>query len=105
MHIVIFEVEPSAEGKDEYLEIATRLRAELETVDGFISIERFESLVDPCKILSLSTWRDEAAIKRWRDRASHKTAQDRGRQSLFERYRIRVAQVVRDYELETSPWS
>ncbi|MBM85712.1 MAG: antibiotic biosynthesis monooxygenase [Rhodospirillaceae bacterium] len=104
MHVVIFEVEPNAEGREEYLEIAATLRAELETVEGFISIERFQSLVEPCKLLSLSTWRDEAAIKNWRDRASHKTAQDKGRKSLFEHYRIRVARVVRDYELDTSPW-
>ena len=105
MHVVIFELEPNADRKDEYLEIAGTLRAELETVDGFISVERFESLGRPCKLLSLSTWRDETAIKNWRERASHKAAQDKGRKSLFDRYRIRVAQVVRDYEFQTSPWS
>ena len=104
MHVVIFEVEPAADGRDEYLELAAQLRRELETVDGFVAIERFESLARPGKILSLSTWRDEAAIRRWRETAPHRAAQDRGRTALFERYRIRVAEVVRDYELETSPW-
>jgi heme-degrading monooxygenase HmoA len=104
MHVVIFEVEPTEEGRATYLEIAGQLRAELETIDGFISIERFESLVTPGKVLSLATWRDEASIQRWRDRETHRAAQDRGRDELFKRYRIRVADVVRDYELETSPW-
>ncbi len=104
MHVVIFEVEPTADGKAEYLDIASQLRNELEDVDGFVSIERFESLTAPGKILSLSTWRDEAAIRIWRERAAHQAAQDRGRVDLFERYRIRVAEVVRDYDLETSPW-
>jgi heme-degrading monooxygenase HmoA len=104
MHVVIFEVEPTEDGRATYLEIAGKLRAELETIDGFISIERFESLVTPGKVLSLSTWRDEASIQRWRERETHRAAQDRGRDELFKRYRIRVADVVRDYELETSPW-
>ena len=104
MYVVIFEVEPTAGGKDEYLDVASRLRHELETIDGFIAIERFASLAQPGKILSLSTWRDETAIRRWRERVSHQEAQERGRTELFERYRIRVAEVVRDYELETSPW-
>ena len=104
MYVVIFEVKPTAGGKDEYLDIASRLRRELETVDGFIAIERFESLAQPGKILSLSTWRDETAIRRWRERAPHQEAQEKGRTALFEHYRIRVAEVIRDYELETSPW-
>jgi len=104
MHVVIFEVEPTDEGKAEYLEIAGALRKELETIDGFISIERFESLVTPGKVLSLSTWRDEAAIQTWRERMAHRNAQNKGRDELFERYRIRVAEVVRDYDMETSPW-
>ena len=104
MHVLIFEVTPAAGGKDEYLDIASQLRHELETIDGFIAIERFESLAQPGKILSLSTWRDETAIKRWREHASHQEAQEKGRSALFDHYRIRVAEVVRDYELETSPW-
>ena len=104
MHVVIFEVEPTSGGKMEYLDLAGQLRAELETIDGFISIERFESLTTPGKLLSLSTWRDEAAIRTWRERANHQAAQDRGRSGLFARYRIRVADVVRDYDRASSPW-
>ncbi len=104
MHVVVFEVEPVAGGRAEYLEIAARLRQELQNVDGFISIERFESLTQTGKILSLSTWRDEAAITRWREHAGHQGAQELGRSKLFKQYRIRVAEVVRDYEHGTSPW-
>jgi heme-degrading monooxygenase HmoA len=104
MHVVIFEVEPREGCEDTYFEIAASLRAELETIEGFISVERFESLVTPGKILSLSTWEDEAAIARWRERAGHRDAQTAGRDSLFARYRIRVAEVQRDYDLDTSPW-
>jgi heme-degrading monooxygenase HmoA len=104
MHVVIFEVEPKDGRHETYFETAAALRAELETVEGFISVERFESLVTPGKILSLSTWADEAAIRRWRERSAHYAAQTAGRDTLFERYRIRVAEVVRDYDRDTSPW-
>ncbi len=104
MYVVIFEVEPHADGRDEYLDIAARLRSDLETIDGFIAIERFESLTQPGKVLSLSTWRDEAAIQQWRERAKHQDAQERGRSVLFKHYRIRVGQIVRDYDLASSPW-
>ena len=104
MHVVIFEVEPTDDGKKEYLDIAGRLREELQSIDGFISIERFESLVTPGKILSLSSWRDEESIRRWRETQSHQIAQDRGRSELFKRYQIIVAEVVRNYDLDNSPW-
>ena len=97
MIAVIFEVYPSAEGKEEYLNIAAQLRGLLEGRDGFISIERFQSLVDEGKILSLSFWRDEAAVQQWRNQLEHRTAQQKGKDSLFDSYRIRVAEVVRDY--------
>lgn len=97
MHAVIFEVEPAPDGRDEYLEIAGNLRSELDGVDGFISIERFESLATPGKILSLSIWRDEDAIKAWREHGDHRIAQAKGRQELFAGYRLRVAEIVRDY--------
>lgn len=100
MHVVIFEVEPKAEGREPYLAIAAELRAELEKIDGFVSVERFQSLTNPAKLLSLSVWRDEAALARWRAHAQHRAAQDRGRSSLFRDYRIRVAQVLRDYGME-----
>lgn len=97
MHAVIFEVEPAAGRQQEYLEIAARLRPELEKIDGFISIERFSSLTTPGKILSLSFWRDEAAILKWRQHEEHHQAQIKGRGGVFAGYRLRVAAVVRDY--------
>ena len=97
MVAVIFEVKPKIEGKEEYMKIAAGLRRFLENRDGFISIERFQSLSEEGKILSLSFWQDEAAIEKWRNLLEHRTAQNKGRESLFHSYRIRVAQVVRDY--------
>lgn len=97
MLAVIFEVNPTPEGKPEYLDIAAELRSLLEDRDGFISIERFQSLSDESKILSLSFWRDEASIQAWRNLLEHRTAQHKGKTSLFRDYRIRVAHVVRDY--------
>lgn len=97
MHIVIFEVTPKAERYDEYLSIAASLRSELEKIDGFISVERFSSLTDEGKLLSLSTWRDEEAVIAWRENMQHNAAQNRGRQDIFASYRIRVATVIRDY--------
>jgi len=97
MLAVIFEVIPTSEGKQEYLRIAAELRAFLEKRDDFISIERFQSLVDENKILSLSFWRDEKAIKAWRNLFEHRQAQQKGKSALFESYRIRVARVIRDY--------
>lgn len=104
MHVVIFEVEPMDGRHETYFETAAALRAELEQIEGFISVERFESLTTPGKLLSLSAWEDEAAIRRWREQAEHHDAQTAGRDSLFARYRIRVAEVVRDYDRDTSPW-
>ena len=104
MYAVIFEVEPNPEDKVTYLEIAAQLRSELETIDGFISVERFQSLNNPNKLLSLSIWRDENAIMYWREKKSHQDAQNKGREKLFSAYRIRVAHVLRDYDLMSSPW-
>src|SRR6266566_9898120 len=97
MHAVIFEVEPEPERVQDYLDIAARLRPQLEKIDGFISIERFTSLSRDGKILSLSFWRDEKAIARWREQEEHHAAQRAGRDRIFRDYRIRVAAVVRDY--------
>lgn len=99
MIAVIFEVRPHADGKQRYLDIAAALRPLLDEVDGFISIERFQSLSDPDKLLSLSFFRDEAAIAQWRLLEAHRTAQAAGRGTLFADYRLRIAQVVRDYGL------
>ena len=97
MLAVIFEVTPSEEGKSEYLEIAAELREFLENRDGFISIERFQSLTEEGKILSLSFWHDENAVTKWRNVLAHSNAQKKGKESLFQTYRIRVAEVIRDY--------
>ncbi len=96
MHAVIFEVWPLDNRGDDYLALAARLRTELEKIDGFISVERFESLSEPGKLLSLSIWRDETAIRAWHEHAMHKEAQGR-RYDYFRNYRIRVASVIRDY--------
>lgn len=97
MIAVIFEVEPAEGRKDEYLDIAAEMRPMLYQVDGFISVERFQSLTDPRKILSLSFFEDEAAIARWRTLNAHRGAQTRGRAGVFTDYRLRIANVVRDY--------
>ncbi len=97
MIAVMFEVKPTSEGKSEYLKIASELRTFLENRDGFISIERFQSLTEEGKILSLSFWRDEKAIDTWRNVLEHRAAQKKGKQYLFHSYRIRAARVVRDY--------
>lgn len=99
MIAVIFEVTPKPGCRDAYLAIAARLRPVLETIDGFISVERFESLTRPGTILSLSIFRDEAAVARWRQVAEHRGAQAAGRGELFADYRLRVAAVIRDYGL------
>ena len=97
MHAVIFEVWPKEGQRDAYLDIAATLRSELEKIDGFISVERFASLTEEGKMLSLSFWRDEEAVIRWREHAEHQAAQGRGRHEIFRNYRLRVASVIRDY--------
>jgi heme-degrading monooxygenase HmoA len=99
MIAVIFEVWPADGRRQSYLEHASRLRPELEKIDGFISVERFQSLTDPDKMLSLSFWCDEAAVARWRNHAEHRTTQAAGRSGIFRDYRLRVAAVMRDYGL------
>ena len=106
MIAVIFEVVPAPGRKQEYLDLAESLRPALEKMDGFISIERFESLTNSGKILSLSIWRDEEAVKRWRQFEGHRLAQANGRGGIFADYRLRVAAVIRDYgmfEREQAP--
>jgi heme-degrading monooxygenase HmoA len=100
MIAVIFEVFPAAGKKQEYLNIAADLKPELEKIDGFISIERFSSLIEEDKILSLSFWRDEKAIQEWRNLQMHRLAQEKGRGGVFSDYRLRVATVDRDYGMQ-----
>jgi heme-degrading monooxygenase HmoA len=97
MIAVIFEVTPAEGRKDEYLDIAASLRPILAEIDGFISVERFQSLTDPKKILSLSFFRDEEAVRQWRNTMAHRSAQARGRAGIFADYRLRITSVIRDY--------
>jgi heme-degrading monooxygenase HmoA len=97
MIAVIFEVWPREGRKDDYLDIAASLKPLLEKMDGFISIERFASLTDPTKLLSLSFWRDDEAVAAWRRVEPHRSAQHAGRVEVFRDYRLRVAGVLRDY--------
>jgi heme-degrading monooxygenase HmoA len=99
MIAVMFEVEPSLDGHAKYLDYAAALRPLLENMDGFISVERFQSLSSPGKLLSLSFWRDEAAVRAWREHAEHRAMQAEGRAGVFDNYRLRVATVLRDYGL------
>lgn len=97
MIAVIFEVEIAEGRKADYLDIAAELKPLLEQIDGFISVERFQSLTQEGKLLSLSFFRDEAAVAEWRALAEHRAAQSRGRAGIFANYRLRVASVLRDY--------
>ena len=99
MIVVIFELEPHAGQSDHYFEWAGALQASLMDVDGFVSIERFESVGQPGRYLSLSFWRDEAAVRQWRSMAAHRAAQVEGRSRIFAHYRLREAEVIRDYGL------
>jgi len=106
MIAVIFEAFPAKGKWDAYLDIAARLKPELNKIEGFISIERFQSIANPEKVLSLSFWRDEESIAQWRNIEMHRMAQREGRSSIFDDYRLRVADVLRDYgmnEREQAP--
>jgi heme-degrading monooxygenase HmoA len=97
MIAVIFEVIPDEGQKDEYFKIAAALKPALEKIEGFISIERFQSIQDASKILSLSFWQDEESIQKWRNLEMHRWAQSEGRERVFKDYRLRIAVVSRDY--------
>ncbi len=96
-YIVLFEVTPTAEGKTRYLELASMLKPMLSDFDGFISAERFQSLVDERKILSMNVWESEEAMKKWRTMTEHRMSQLEGKNKLFESYKISVTKVVREY--------
>ncbi len=100
MIAVIFEVEPHDDCKGAYFDMAADLKPLLEDIDGFLSIERFQSLANPEKILSLSFWRDEQAVQAWRNVEKHRQAQNAGRHGLFRGYRLRIAEVMRDYGMD-----
>ena len=100
MIAVVFEVEPRPGRRQDYLDMAGELKLLLDRIDGFVSIERFESLTTEGKILSLSFWRDEAAVAEWRRLEAHRRAQAAGRHGIFAGYRLRVASVIRDYGMD-----
>ncbi len=100
MIAVIFEVEPAEGRKDDYLALAAKMRPLAEATPGFISVERFQSLTDPGKLLSVSFFEDVAALDRWRQQPEHRGAQTAGRGGIFAGYRLRVAQVLRDYGMD-----
>lgn len=100
MIAVIFELQPNADQTQRYFDIAAELKPQLEAIDGFISIERFKSLSQPGRYLSLSFWRDEDAVRRWRCHADHRAAQQQGRSQVLAAYCLRVAAVLRDYGLD-----
>lgn len=102
MYAVIFEVEIADGKKDDYLNIAAVLKEQLVNMPGFLSIERFQSLVNEGKLLSLSFWEDEKSLINWKKNIDHMAAQKKGRDSIFKDYRIRIAEVKRDYTMETS---
>ncbi len=100
MFAVIFEVTPREGEAQSYFDLAAALQPELEQIDGFLSVERFESVTEPGRYVSLSFWRDEAAVAAWRGHGEHQRIQKTGKNEIFARYRIRVAEVVRDYGFE-----
>ncbi|MFO7771694.1 antibiotic biosynthesis monooxygenase [Roseovarius gahaiensis] len=97
MIAIIFEIEPAEGQTESYLDMAAEMKALVEGVEGFISVERFQSLTTPGKLLSLSFWEDEAAVERWRNLEGHRRAQKAGRARMFDDYRLRVVSVIRDY--------
>ena len=101
MYLIIFEVYPHDDQKDRYFELAAQLHDTLHQQPGFIFVERFQSLVDEGKILSLSCWESDEAIANWRDQADHMVVQAEGKRSVFKSYRLRVAEVIRDYNFSS----
>ena len=104
MVIVVFELKMKPEVEDRYFGLAAMMRQEVESQPGFLGIERFESLSEEGKFVSISAWEDENAVNAWRQNMKHRLAQDEGRAEIFTDYRLRVAEVIRDYTLETSPF-
>ena len=100
MIAVIFEFTPAPGRRQEYLDLAAGLSSAVKDFDGFISIERFQSITDPEKFVSLSFWRDEEAVRRWRNLQQHREAQAKGRGGIFAKYQLRIAQVSRDYTMD-----
>ncbi len=106
MIAVVFEVEMREGRRQDYFDLAAKLRPELDKIDGFISVERFQSLANERKYVSLSFWRDPQAVEAWKAHAEHRVAQQLGKDEIFSKFRIRVAEVVRDYGTDNDAvWS
>jgi heme-degrading monooxygenase HmoA len=97
MIAVIFEFTAAPERRQQYLDLAAMLNAEVKDFDGFLGIERFQSLSAPERYVSLSFWRDEEAVRKWRNVQKHREAQAKGRRDIFSAYRLRICNVIRDY--------
>ena len=97
MIVVMFESWPREGRKQAYIDMAASLTGHLQQMDGFLEIERFQSLTEPGKLIAISYWRDESAVTRWRQHEAHRLVQDKSRESIFKDYRLRVAAVIRDY--------
>ena len=98
MIVVLFEFEPDPSYEDRYFELAGLLRESIEKIEGFISVERFESVSESGRFISVSTWKDLDAVKRWREHLEHAATQNEAKdRGIFRNYRIRVAEVIRDY--------
>lgn len=100
MIAVIFEFTPAEGRKQDYFDLVAELKPELDKAEGFLSIERFESITTPGKFVSLQFWKDEAAVRKWRNVQLHREAQKKGRAGIFAGYRLRIAGVVRDYTMD-----
>lgn len=99
MQVIVFEVWPHEDKRGDYLAMAAELKPLLAEIEGFVSVERFESITEPGKLLSLSFWRDEEAVSQWRHTRAHRIAQALGRSNMFADYRLRVCEVLRDYSM------
>jgi len=97
MIAVLFEAMAVSEKRDRYFQLAEQLKPLLSDIDGFISIERFQSTTNPEKFISLSWWKDEEAIKHWKKNVHHKLAQDEGKSTIFSFYKINVLTSTREY--------
>lgn len=99
MIVVVFQVTMREGQEQRYFDLAAELRPELEKIEGFVSVERFQSLATPGKYVSLSFWRDEEAVRRWRSQGAHRIAQELGKKEIFADFRISIGHLVRDYTL------
>ncbi|HJA07813.1 MAG TPA: antibiotic biosynthesis monooxygenase [Candidatus Mailhella merdigallinarum] len=95
--VVLFEVTPTAEGRQRYLELAASLKKLLAEAKGFIRAERFSSLTEEGKLLSMNLWESEDDVDAWRNTLDHRISQMEGRNKLFKKYTITVASVIREY--------